>query len=317
MADSDHLPSNSYIPEGRGLGRPVDRRQESYEPSGHASRAIPPHGDVSQDGTRVWPQPTMTSRVLVYGGAAIAAAAATAGVVLAARKVADMVTGNDELDREADDQADRARSRVYDEARGRGSRLMAMPEREREAMRDRARARMRADEAERSRLRSEARRNHDDSHRPRRKAAPSRARGASKPLGFLDDVEDTAQRLTQTVNNVVSSIGGAVAAFRSVASQAEGVMRDFHQAADQVRGFLDTGRGAGSAPFRDPYRRPSRRDMVDLRDSGDETGGQTGGQSGHQQGDQSGAQGTGNSRVGGLTGTDTDLSDAPGRTHRL
>ena len=78
MADTDHLPSNSYIPQGGGLGRPVDRRQETYQPSGHASRPIPPHGDVSPDGRRVWPQPSMTSRVLVYGGMGIAAAAATA-----------------------------------------------------------------------------------------------------------------------------------------------------------------------------------------------------------------------------------------------
>lgn len=267
MADTDNLPSNSYIPQGGGLGRPVDRRQERYEPSGHASRRIPPHGDVSRDGERIWPRPSMTSRVVVYGGAAIAAAAATAGVVLAARKVADMVTGNDDLDREAEDAADRARVKVYDEARGRYTtpRMAAMPEREREAMRARARARMHDDEAQRSRLRSEARRRHDDE--PRK---PRRPRPGVRPMGFLDDVEQTAQRLTRTVNEVVQGIGSAVAAFRSVAAQAEGVMRDFHGAADQVRSFLDTGRGAGTNanPRRDPYKRPARRDVVDLRDGG-------------------------------------------------
>lgn len=266
MADTDNLPSNSYIPERRGLGRPVDRRQESYEPSGHASRPIPPHGDVSQRGDRIWPRPSMTSRVLVYGGAAIAAAAATAGAVLAARKVADMVTGNDDLDREAEDQAEKARARVYGASRGRSSapRLMDMPEREREEMRARARSRMQKDEAQRSRVRAEARRALEQDDR-----RPPRPRRPAQSMGFLNDVEQTAQRLTRTVNEVVGGIGAAVAAFRSVSAQAEGVMRDFHQAADQVRGFLDTGRGAGagaaSTPHRDPYRRPSRRDVVDLR----------------------------------------------------
>lgn len=267
MSDTDNLPSNSYIPQGGGLGRPVDRRQERYQPSGHSARPIPPHGDVSPDGERIWPQPSMTSRVLVYGGAAIAAAAATAGVVLAARKVADMVTGNDELDREAHDAAERARVRVYDEAHGRytAPRMAAMPEREREAVRARARSRMREDDAQRSRMRAEARRKQDDDRRP------ARPRQGVQPMGFLDDVEHTAQRLTRTVNDVVNGIGAAVAAFQSVAAQAEGVMRNFQGAADQVRGFLDTGRGTGTnpAPRRDPYRRPARRDVVDLRETDD------------------------------------------------
>lgn len=266
MADTDDLPSNSYIPHGGGLGRPVDRRQERYQPSGHTSRPIPPHGDVSRDGERAWPRPSMTSRVLVYGGAAVAAAAATAGAVLAARKVADMVTGNDRLDREADEAAERARVKVYDEARGRYTtpRMAAMPERDREAMRARARARMHDDEARRNKLRSDARRRQDEDHKPR---GP---RPGIQPKSFLDDVEHTAQRLTRTVNDVVNGIGAAVAAFRSVAAQAEGVMREFHGAADQVRSFLDTGRGGGSNanPRRDPYKRPSPRDVVDLRDGG-------------------------------------------------
>lgn len=274
MADTDHLPSNSYIPQSGGLGRPVDRRQERYQPSGRAARRVPPHGDVSPDGSRVWPQPSMTSRVLVYGGAAVAAAAATAGAVLAVRKVADLVTGDDDLHRHADDEAERARARVYDEGRNRptsGRRtpphMVAMREREREAMRARARARMREDEAERGRIRSDARHTRDESRKSRR------PRPGIQPMSFLDDVEHTAQRLTRTVNEVVTGLGAAVAAFRSVAAQAQGVMRDFHGAADQVRSFLDTNQGADAKPTprRDPYRRPPRRDVVDLRDPEEST----------------------------------------------
>lgn len=284
MADTDHLPSNSYIPESGGLGRPVDRSQETYQPSGYASRPIPPHGDVSPDGDRVWPRPSMTSRVLVYGGAGIAAAAATAAAVLTVRKVADLVTGNDELDRDADRAADRARVQVYDEARGRyaAPRMAAMPEREREAMRARARARMRQDDAERDRLRADARRRSDeDNGAGRRRDQESGSRRAKprrpmiQPMGFLDDVEHTAQRLTRTVNEVVTGLSAAVTAFRSVASQAQDVMHQFGDTAHQVRSFLGTGSGdSGSATGRrtsrrDPYRRPSRSDVVDLRDPAD------------------------------------------------
>ena len=284
MADTDHLPSNSYIPQSGGLGRPVDRGQETYRPSGHVSRPTPPHGDVSPEGDRAWPKPSMTSRVLVYGGAGIAAAAATAAAVLAVRKVADLVTGGDELDRHAERVAEKARVRVYDEAHGRYSapRMAAMTERDREAMRARARARMRQDDAERDRLRSDARRKQDEDGRrkqgdddgPRQRAKPRRP--MIQPMSFLDDVEHSAQRLTRTVNEVVSGLGAAVSAFRSVASQAQDVMHEFGDTANQVRSFLGTATGGAarggsdrSAPRRDPYRRPARSDVVDLRDPAD------------------------------------------------
>ena len=106
--DEGQMPANRYIPDNRGLGRPVDRSQERYEPSHLGPRRTLPHGDVTRDGAHAWPRPSMTSRVLVYGGAALAAAAVTAGTVLAVRKVADLVTGNDELDRDADRAAEQA-----------------------------------------------------------------------------------------------------------------------------------------------------------------------------------------------------------------
>jgi hypothetical protein len=267
MADTDNLPSNSYIPDRGGLGRPVDRGQETSERSDHVSRRIPPHGDVSPEGDRAWPRPSMTSRVVVYGGTALAAAAATAAAVLAVKKVADVVTGNDELDRDADEAAERARVKVYDEASGRRSapRYVAMSEREREAMRARARDRMRQEEIERDRLRANARRNRDD-ERDAPRSRPRPPRPAVQPMGFLDDVEHTAKRLSRTVNEVAAGINAAVAAFRSVSTQAEQVMREFSGTAEQVRSFLGTGSDSAGAR-RDPYRRPRRSDVVDLRDT--------------------------------------------------
>ena len=37
------MPQNSFIPEDRGLGRRVDRRQESYAPSPYAAQRVLPH----------------------------------------------------------------------------------------------------------------------------------------------------------------------------------------------------------------------------------------------------------------------------------
>lgn len=55
-------------------------------------RRILPHGDVSRDGLSRAPSPSLTAKILTYGGAGIVAAAATAGVVLAGRKLIDAIT---------------------------------------------------------------------------------------------------------------------------------------------------------------------------------------------------------------------------------
>lgn len=51
------------------------------------SRPVPPHGPVSPDGRHAWPQPSQTSRVIVYGGVVLAAAGLTAATVLLGRKL--------------------------------------------------------------------------------------------------------------------------------------------------------------------------------------------------------------------------------------
>lgn len=63
-------------------------------PSGHQrpqtppkARRIPPHGTVSPDGRRPWPQPSNSAKWLTWGGTALTAAALTAGTVIAARQV--------------------------------------------------------------------------------------------------------------------------------------------------------------------------------------------------------------------------------------
>ncbi|SMO57403.1 hypothetical protein [Paracoccus laeviglucosivorans] len=67
----------------------------------HDHRRIPPHGDVSPDGSRVWPRPSASARWLVWGGTALAVAGATAGAVIAARHIAQALGDDDKPRRPA------------------------------------------------------------------------------------------------------------------------------------------------------------------------------------------------------------------------
>lgn len=307
-------------PDHQRLGAPVDRAQETYRPSPYAAQRTLPHGDVSRDGMSAEPDSSLTTRLLLWGGAAVAAAAVTAGGVLAVRKVADLVSGgDDEPDRDADRAADRARNSYYATSRGQGSRgdrplaprFADMSEQERDRMRARQRAReaemdahsraVRASAMRDGAVRNGAGRNRDEDderrnrghERPRRDDdyRPSRPRSrAPRKLGLLQEVEQTAARLTGGAESLIGSISAAMAGFKQVAGQADDVLRQFHSTADQIRSFIDTAGpivgsargsargqggdhrpGARSGPADDvrdanAYRRASRRDMVDLRD---------------------------------------------------
>ena len=185
---------------------PAKERYAAIEP-----RRIPPSGEVSPDGRRTWPEPSLTSKILVLGGAGIMAAAATAGAVLATRRIAGMIAG--------DEEHPVARPRL-------APRYAALDEDEREAMRRRSRERARSDAAEAARNRVEAARARD---LPRRSTAES--------------LTDTATQLAGSLNGVMGSLTGAVAGFRSVAAQAGGILREFTDAADTVRAFLEDRNG--------------------------------------------------------------------------
>lgn len=73
-------------------------RDVNRDASGHAafiptgateSRRIPPSGRVSPDGKRIWPQPSRSSQMIVYGSIALAAAGGTAGLLLLLDKLTD------------------------------------------------------------------------------------------------------------------------------------------------------------------------------------------------------------------------------------
>ena len=146
----------------------------------HESRRVIPHGDVSPDGKRAWPRPSLTARLIVWGGTGIAVAAATAGTVLAMRHVADLVAGEPgpKPHRRKDPQPIPPRPQPV----------------------------------------------------PRRKPPQPH---------LMDEIEENTRRLTGTVDGVVGSLGSAVAGFRSVASQAASIAREFGDTAELVRGLLN------------------------------------------------------------------------------
>ncbi|MRX49084.1 hypothetical protein GI374_01250 [Paracoccus sp. S-4012] len=247
MSHSDS-PLTAPAPGAASASDPIDRRQETYRPSPYPPRGVPPSGDVSPDGTRPWPRTSLTSKVLVYGGIGIAAAAATAGAVLAVRAVVDAISGDDD----DEDRVEEARERARRRQRSR------MP---RNAYAPRGRTPRYAvggfNEPEEDQERFERARS-----APRRRPPPQRPMGA----GLLDDVNHTVADMTDGVRNLLDTVNAAVKGFQSVAGQAGGIMDEFHNAADTVRSMLDTAAPDRQRRPRPATARPSRRDVVDLRD---------------------------------------------------
>lgn len=174
--------------------RPRQERDSEY-------RRIPPHGDVSPDGSRIWPRPANSSRLIVWGGTAVATAAATAGAVMLMRHLADSITSSKQ-----------PASRIYsgddDSALGPRSSAPAKP----------ARTWTEANPAKPSVQKTKL--------KPRK----------SRPL--IKEIEETSQRLTGSLDGVIASLGGALTGFCKVASQAGNIMRDFSDTADMVRTVL-------------------------------------------------------------------------------
>lgn len=236
------------------FGPAVDRSQESYRPSPYESRMVPPSGDVSPDGTTAYPAPSTTAKVLTWGGAGLAAAAVTAGGILAVRKIADMVSGQDRVTARADAAAEAARERVYAESRGqrpRTPRFAELSDEDRSAMHRRVRAEIAATEHVREGARD----------------AAQISRAAPRPRRPETTLLDDVMRASGGLQGLVSSVSMALAGFRAVAQQAEGVVREFHGTADQIRGFLDESRARTRQADAGSFRKPRATDVVDLRDA--------------------------------------------------
>lgn len=198
------------------------------------SRMIPPHGDVSPDGRHVWPRPSLTARVLVYGGVALAAAGATAGAVILARKAGCALSG----------------CRDGDAGQTDAPRFAATDDTEREAIR-RAIARREAEDAAwRDALRRRAAAEAAEVPAAAPARAPRRARRRPPPRDGLR-IGD----LTNALRDASGFVAAAVSGFASVARQG-GLLDQFRNAADLLRGGATPeaphteGAAQGRAPFR-------------------------------------------------------------------
>ena len=219
-------------------------------PSGPAeSRRIPPHGDVSPDGRRAWPRPSPTAKWLVWGGTALAAAAVTAGTVIAARHLLDAVSGPKRRD---------------GPERAMAPRFAELSPEERAAMRRRVRDRDAEDARHLARLRAEA----DAGAEAETEAAQDRPRRRPAPRpSLMEEVEANTTSLQNGLESVMQAVDAAVSGFRTVASQTSGILREFDGAAGLIRGVFGGGQaGCACKPRKAAQEPPHEPPMPDLRD---------------------------------------------------
>ncbi|WP_410216869.1 hypothetical protein [Paracoccus sp. (in: a-proteobacteria)] len=224
--------------------RPVPKGHRTASPKGQrktTSSRIPPSGKVSPDGRRAWPEPSMTAKVVVWGGVALGVAGLAAATSLAARALIG-----------SDDPAPRRSSRDHDRQRM-APRFATMDEDERDEIRRRVQDQAREDARQTARLRAEAGRG---SARPHAAAAKARP----QPGNVAKDLTKTANELSQSLNGVAQSLVAAFTAFRGVSQQATTIVGDFVTAADQLKAILRGGAGQRPDPVQDPAREPAQRD---------------------------------------------------------
>lgn len=189
-------------------------------------RRIPPHGDVSPDGRKVWPRPSKSAKWLVWGGTALTAAALTAGAVIAGRQVAQMLSD------------DKPRPSLPP-ARPQSAMQPAMPQRRPMAP--------------------------PSTHWDRPGDQPPRRRKKPRPR-LIDDIQDNSATLNRSVDGVMRSLGSAISGFRTVAAQAGSIMREFSDAADLVRGVMGHTEQPQRRPRKAPSQRPAHPSPKDPSD---------------------------------------------------
>lgn len=205
-------------------------------------RHIPPHGDVSPDGRRPWPQPSPAAKWLVWGGTGLAAAALTAGTVIAARHLLGAMSG------------DGTSPRPSRPPRESAPRFSEAPSRKHEHSRQHSDAGKPGSGRQNAHIQAETMRK-----QPRQQRRPS----------LMQEVEYNTESLSNSINHVMHSLNMAVAGFRDVAGQASMIVREFGDAAELVRGVLNR---KADKPAPRSARTPPRTDdrhgthMPDLKD---------------------------------------------------
>ena len=224
------------VPEGHKVGN-------EYPYRARVSSKIPPSGRVSPDGIRAWPEPSLTSKVVVWGGVLLGVAGVTAGAVMAGRKLA----GTD-----SDEPAQPQRRVLHSNRRNVAPRFADLDEDERDDMRSRVRAQSRRDDRDAARLRAEA------------------SRMRQKPRGnFARELTETANGLSNSLTGVAGALSSAFQGFRGVATQATGIVAEFALAADQLRAVLNpdhTPRQTQTeTPRPDPAHQEAQRDYDEIQ----------------------------------------------------
>ncbi|MFN3524567.1 MAG: hypothetical protein ACK4YU_00645 [Paracoccus sp. (in: a-proteobacteria)] len=209
--------------------RPVPEAHRTASPYPHRkmpSSRIVPSGKVSPDGRRIWPEPSLAAKVIVWGGIAAGVAGVTAAAAIAARKLAGH---------------DRPVPEVIVARPVAAPRFAAIDEEEREEIRRRVRAQARDDSRAAAKVRAEASR--------KRSSRGNAARNLTA----------TATDLSTGLNGVVQSVLGAFDAFQRVAGQTRGILGEFTAAADQIRAMTgERGEMNGPAPQTAPRTRPGQ-----------------------------------------------------------
>ena len=176
-----------------------------------------------------------SSQLLVLGGVGLAAAVA----VLAARKVADALTGDAEHHPRPADPAPR-------DPAPRDSlppRFAAMDDDHRSAMRARARAQFVEDEARMAEIRAAALRDRRD-----RERQALRRHRMKRRQGLFADIGGSAIQLASNISTLIAAANAAVDGFQQVSGRTGGIMRDLTETADRLRGAFGSGQPAPSEP---------------------------------------------------------------------
>lgn len=220
LTDADRTSQTRFgprpVPEGHKTAASVHRRMDA----GKAARRVGPEGR----------EPSMTAKIVVWGGVALGMAGIAAATSLAVRALS------------GDDRApERPHHSPYrDGPRPVAPRFADLDEEEREAVRRRVRAQARDDSRYAAQVRAKA----------------GRGRGGN----IAKDLTRTATDLSQGLNGVAQSLVGAFQSFRGVSHQATSIVGDFVAAADQLRAILNGAPGPQPGSRTTDPARPMRDD---------------------------------------------------------
>lgn len=212
--------------------RPVPEGHKTASPYPHRpmrSSKVIPSGRLGPDG-KPWPEPSLTAKLLVWGGVAVGVAGATAAAVIATRKIADMISDDSGPRYQPVHHAPDVPLHDRRAPQTLAPRFAELDEEEREEIRRRSRAQARED----SRLAA------------RRRVDASRRRHG--PRNVASGMTETATNLSAGLNGLAESLTSAFNGFRSVAAQASAIIGEFASTAEQLRGMM--GR-TDAAPARD------------------------------------------------------------------